>query len=114
MRVYRVQNHKNWGAYNSLSFVRRGCEKHPNPHLIKSNIADKGFNDQDFYYGFRNLKQLKRWFSKKDRIGLDRDDYFLSVYEVPKEYCFCDQYQAAFYLKKAKFIRDLDLARHIK
>ena len=109
VRIYRIENCRGQGAYDSGAFERRGYA-HPLPDQILGNIKKAEFSISAFFYGFTSKAQLKRWFLSSDRLNLDRDGFFVSVYEIDRKFCFSDEYQAAFWKEKAEFIQDFALS----
>lgn len=113
--IFRVENlYKNGPYSQGPGPIEWSDTKHPTPGQVKEKVAKVfGWDElHKFYYGFRSLDELKNWFDLNDRRRLDyHHGFFVSVYEIPKRYCFFGNKQAMFLKSKAKFKYDLDISR---
>lgn len=82
-KVYRIENRDGWGPYWAGPSDRNWQDWDHNADAIgHPNISnDRGFSEdtQDIYYGaepgrflcgFRDLKQLRRWFTRREQAKL--------------------------------------------
>jgi len=110
MLVYRIENDKGNGPYNSeWKYVEKLRQEHnkdykrPSPYL--SNID---FNFEIDKFGFINLRSYKNWFTTKWRTRFKKHNFKLNVYYVNKQNIKIGYYQLAFEQSECKFIKSLD------
>jgi len=110
--IYRVENKEKRGPYCSGECARVSTNlydnrKCPTPCNINREIIRDGLNLDDFYFGFKTLKQLQSWFTIEARIEMK--EFYVAVYKVNRKYCYFDHRQATFWRDKASFQYSLDL-----
>ena len=103
MLIYRYENGNNHGPYHGdLFYIVYDCNgfnrekslvydniKRPSPYNdIFNNYPNRSFNSANFKYGFRSLKQLKKWFNGHHRRLLNRHGYVIKVYNVDDNYIY--------------------------
>lgn len=85
---------------------------HPIPHndpLLCDTWIDLDYTE-DYYFAFKSLDDLKKWFSNLHDPRLDKyiDNIRVGVYEIPKHYVHIGTQQVIAYYKHFKFIKSLN------
>ena len=109
MIVYRIQNKNNLGAYESYAikhnkFSTRSERLRPTPESDGLLMTLQPHH----YFGFRDLTQVKSWFTKEDRRSFRKHGWFLAVYSVPDEYVIKGRKQVIFHWEKATLVKKFD------
>ena len=109
MLIYRIENSKGIGPYHSkiiYSIESRDMfcwERCPGP--IEDTIYEA---NEEFYYGFKSMWQLRRWFNKQVRKEIVKHsyttDFYYSIYKVDPSHVKIGKKQVAFIKNKAKLI----------
>lgn len=112
MLVYRYEDESGHGPYrNDLYYLVYDCNglnrdecsiyderKRPCPYCdIFKNYPDRHFNAENFKYGFRSLRQLKKWFNGHHRRLLQRNGYKVIVYNIDQDCIYFGDKHIAFH-----------------
>lgn len=126
IKVYRFEDDEGRGMYTAprRTDPRAGYVRFPdmydntrNPcpeedYPLMNDIDAKGLpdiNTESWRYGFRSIKQMKRWTQKKSwRSDLQNLGLKLSVYEVPVSQAALGETQVVFQYQSAKHIGHID------
>lgn len=116
MIVYRIEDDYGNGPYRTDNFImnlfwntptgrdHRVCKTRPVPRDLVNRLQSKSAFTFDIVCGFNTLAKLNKWF-KKYFVILASAGYNIATYEVDKEYCLYDKYQAIFDITKSKLIK---------
>lgn len=78
----------------------------PPPHRDKGLVKfyNKNFgNNHKFFYGFKDIEQLSKWFNKKERALLKKMNFVVREYIINKKYVVIGDKQTLFIpIKKVK------------
>lgn len=69
------------------------------------------YKTDDFYkynFGFISLSQLKKWFTARDRIILNKHNYICNVYEVDDNFVVKGTNQCCFIKDNAKLVQSIE------
>ena len=108
--IYRVENNRGKGPYRGHSGIKVGMNKihmNKNHPTIQTDegIDEYGFNNS-YYCGFSNKTQLKKWFTKKNRIKLRKHDFQVSIYKTTDYQK--SNHQAVFHRENSELIKIVD------
>jgi len=104
MTIYRFQTSAGHGAYrNNTShtgyFDCKGYydERQPSPHCDnKLEIPWRERSDHEWKFGFKNIKQANRWFTKKDQKKMTHFGINMYKIEIKSKYVLIGNTQTAY------------------
>lgn len=115
MVIYRIEHEKyKTGPYRSWEFSEEldTSEWMINNHdssKLRPTPYDEGLERYDCHsFGFKNMTQLKRWFTKRERENLDRLGFIIAVYKIKGE-AHITKHRVMFDGKSKKLIKRLAL-----
>lgn len=118
MRIFRVQAFNGNGPYmgsNISDVAGIGCliSEHPNPYgdagLCEAWENMHSYEQDEFYFGFKDLNQLSNWFMYPDLNMEAAELGWIVEYEVNEEDYVIGQFQAIFKRQNATSVKYLHL-----
>lgn len=109
MKVFRVETPDGMGVYrHSVAICHSQCSDYS--RRVRPGPTCDGINTltNQHYFGFQDLKQLKSWFTLKDRKSFRKYELVVNEYTVRKKFVLIGNRQVAFLLDKAKKVRTYD------
>lgn len=58
------------------------------------SYLERVVDSNDYRYGFTSMNQLRNWFTLRDLSNLYVSHHFITIYDVPDEYCIVGHTQA--------------------
>lgn len=126
MKVYRLETPDGLGAFYAGAFVydepaiEAGIHPDPEDNIFHSretgfpgpatdtalieDVERKGFNWREGVFGFRSLKQARKWFPRPLLPTLDELHQTLTVWDVPASEVAKSDHQAVFLKDHAKLL----------
>lgn len=120
VKIYRLEDVKGKGIYTSENTVIKknkildySDNKLPSKERALCQIfnpdIDQEYQDK-FYFGFSDIKQLKKW-TRSDTLELVNSDFKLFEYEVNENYLLKTSKQVAFIIEKSTSKKEIDLVQ---
>jgi hypothetical protein len=105
--VYRVENSQGCGPYSGKSPLDTTASARQPVDWTLWNIAGGKGSGRPYRFAFRNIRQVRLWFSEPEVKTLAQAEFVVVKYRVPRYALYVGNKQVLFDLEEAKVVRTL-------